>query len=205
MRKGQQEIKERYCLGLGYAAGNHLGIAVEKADQAGRKKVDGDAHKLRGGDGAENAEDDALSHPLILARPHILADKGGQRQGKAGHRQEGKAFDFGVGAASGHSRGAEFINVGLHHHVGQRNDGILQACGETVADNLAQHKGIKMNLLKGNPVLLRRMQEMDQAEDGTDSLGDDGSQSRGTHSKAKNAYKKQIQENIDQGRDHQVH
>ena len=55
----------------------------------------------------------------------VLPDEGGNGRGKAGNGQEGEALHLGIGAAAAHGHLAKGIDIGLHHYIGQRDDGIL--------------------------------------------------------------------------------
>ena len=86
-----------------------------------------------------NAENSAFFCPFVFFCTQVLTDKGSKRQGKTGNRKKSKAFNLAVRAAACHCHLSKFINVGLHYHVCQRNNGILQTCRKTIGNNLFQH------------------------------------------------------------------
>ena len=67
--------------------------------------------------------------PVILPRPQVLADKGGQRHGHGRDGQEHQTLDFGVGPVAGHGELAEGVDIALHHQVADADDGVLYAGG----------------------------------------------------------------------------
>ncbi len=84
---------------------------------------------------------------LILSGAEILAYERGQGHGKAGDRQKSEAFDLRIGAASSHRHFPETVDIGLDHHVSQRNNGVLETGRETVCDDLPQERGVKPDFL----------------------------------------------------------
>ncbi len=124
--EGQKKIKEGGGPGVDGSVGDHLRRAVESGNQEGDGNIDKDSHQLRHDDGTDDAETRALFCPLIFLGTEVLADKGGERHGEAGDGKEAKALYFGVGAASGDSHFPEFIDIGLYHHIGQGDDGVLE-------------------------------------------------------------------------------
>lgn len=182
--EGQQEVEQGVVVGLGHAVGDHLGIPVEGGDQHRREVVDQNAHQLRRGDGAEDAEHRALLGPVVLPGAQVLADEGGHGQGEAGDGQKAEALDLGVGPAARHRHFPEFVDVGLDDHVGEGDDGVLEAGRETVGGDLAQHERIKADHAQINPVLGVGLHQPGQAQQGADELGQDGREGRGAHSQA---------------------
>lgn len=164
--EGQQEVEKSCSPGLEGSIPDDLGGSVEGRDHVRNEEKHGHTYQLCQGDGAEHAEPGSFFHPVISFCTDILAGKGSHGEGEAGHRKESKAFHLGVGAAAGHGHFSEGIDVGLDHHVGQGDDGILKACRKTVGDDLPEHKTIHADLFQGNPVFLRTSQELPETEGG---------------------------------------
>lgn len=157
MGEGEQEVEERDRPCVGRPVCDHLCRAVECGNQGRNGQVDNDAHKFRCEDGAEDAETCPLFGALVLFCTKVLADEGGQRHSETGDGQKAEAFDLGVGAAAGDSHLAEFVDVGLYHHVGECNDGILKSCGQSVGDHLMEYGEIKADVFYGYTVVFRAL------------------------------------------------
>ena len=132
-------------MSLGCSIGDHLRRTAERGDQHRRKAIDRQADQLCNGNGAEDAEYRSFLGTVIFFRPQILADKGSESQGKTGDGQEAEAFYLRIRAAAGHCHFSEFVNVGLYHHVSQRDNGILQSRGKAVGNDLPQDQDIDLD------------------------------------------------------------
>ena len=132
MGKGKQEIKEGDDSCLRCPVGDDLGGPVEEGGKGGDQDINGDPNQLRKDNGCDAAEDGSFFHTVVFLGAQVLAGKGSHGQGKAGNRQKAEAFDLGIGAASCHGSRAEGVDVGLHHHIGKGDDGILDPSRQTV-------------------------------------------------------------------------
>lgn len=191
-------------MGLGGPVRDYLRRAAECGDEYRRKTIDHQADQFCNGYRTEDPEEGALFGPVIFFRTQILADKGSEGQGKAGDRQEPEAFYLRIRAAAGYRHFSELIDVRLHHHVSQRDNGILQSCGKTVGNDLPQDQNIDPDPGKVYPVFLRAFHQLPQTEKSADKLGDNSSQGSGAYAEVEDSYKQKIQDNIYNGRDHQI-
>ena len=205
VRGRQQEKEDRTDLRLSDTEGDRLRLLGEGADQIGRGEIDRNADQLRRRNGTENAEAGALLGPVVFARAQILAHKGGQRHLKAGDRQEGEALDLGIGAAAGDGHGAEGVDVGLYHDVGNGDDRVLQAGGQTVAYDQHRHLPVKADLPDHDPVAVVRSQKLHGAEDRADELSQDRGQRGARHAQREHRHKQQVQHHVQSRGDDQVH
>ena len=174
MRKCQQEIEQSHCTSLLYSKGYHIRITVKGCNQHRGGKINDDSYALCHNKTADNTEAGAFFCSVILFGPKILADKGSQRHRKAGDRKKTKPFYFGIGAASGYCQFAKAVDIRLDNHICQRNNGILNACRQSVGNDLAEHNRVQLDLSQRHPVFLRTFPcQAVQAEEGTDKLGND--------------------------------
>lgn len=93
---GKRKQKEEKCLRarLGCPEGNDPGGAVECGDQPGGTDIDQQADQFRDDRCAEDTEYSAPFCAVVLLCTQVLADEGGESQGKAGDRQEHKPLDL---------------------------------------------------------------------------------------------------------------
>ena len=164
MGERQKEVKQSDSPRLGGSEPDHMGFIVEGGNENRGKGIDEHPDGLGDQHGAEQAEPGPLFCPVIFLCPEILADKCGQRQGKAVDRQEDKPLDLGVSAASGHCHFPEGIDVGLDDHVGEGNDRILKSGRKPVFDNTAEHGSVESYLIYVNPIVLRAASELSETQ-----------------------------------------
>ena len=204
MGEGQQKVEQRDGAGLQHAQGQHRRRFGEQADQRRSGQIRQYADDL-GNDGRrQDAEPRTTAGPLLLSRAQVLADVGGDGHGEAGDRQEGEALDLGVRAVGRHGVLAEGVDVGLHHHVGQGDDGVLHPGGQAVAQNLPQQRAVDP---QGAPAELENgalLGQVQQAQHHADRLGDDGGDGCRPHAPAEHAHKQQVKGDVGEGRDDQV-
>ena len=180
------------------------GSLVEQRDEPGSKNIAAYAYELRQKHGGKDAEAGAFFCPVVLLCPQILADEGGACHIEAGDGQECKAFDLGMGAIGRHSQLSEGIDLGLHDHVGESDDGILDAGGQSVAYDLYEHIFFETDLFPFHGKDISFFQQMGHAEHHAGSLRDDRGQSRGPDPLMEDCQKQQIQHNVEQGGEDQV-
>lgn len=157
MREREQEIEKCRDPGMGGAIGDHFRSAVEGGDQRRYGEVDENTHKFRHNNRTENTEPGSLFGPVVLFGAQILTDESGERHGKAGDGQKAETFYLGIGTASGDSHFAKFIDVRLYDYIGQGNDGVLKACGQTVRDDLPEHWQVKPDLPYVDTIFFRAL------------------------------------------------
>lgn len=201
---GQQEVKEGNRVGLDDAIPDHLRVAVEGADEQRRKNIYQNANRLGNGYRAQDTEPGAFFGPVIFLRSKILADKGSKGHDKAVDRQEAEALNLGVGAAAGHGHFAEGVDIGLHHHIGKGDDGVLQARREPVTDYLAEQPRVKADFGDLDPVFLLCPRQTDKTEKSAQKLGDYRSQRGASHTQVQHSHKEQVKRHVDHGGENQV-
>ena len=202
--KCQQEIEERNRTRLCGSIGDYFGIIVKCSYEYRRKGINQDTHQLGHSDGAEDAETCAFFRSVIFFCPQVLADKSGHGHGEAGDGKEAEPFDFGIGAAACHGHFAEAVDIGLHYNISDGNNGVLEAGGQAVLNNLLQEKEVKTDFTDMHPVILRASGKADDTQSRTHKLGNDGCQRRAAHAKTEYAYKQQVKQNIDNRGNNQV-
>ena len=202
--EGKQEEEQANGAAVKHAVVNDLRAVVKQPDELGGKKIKQPADTLSHHHGADNGENSALFHPVILLCAQVLTHEGSQGLAEAGNGQEGKALNFGVGAAACHGSGAEGIDVGLHHHIGKTDHGILNTGGQAKADDV--HQAVPVNPNPPGHQLTGPLQaeQTDAAKQGADSLGNGGGESCGAHAHVQYTHKKQIQHHIHDGRENQI-
>ncbi len=202
--EGQEEVEQADGPGVGHAVGDDLRAAVEGGNQQGREDEDAQPDGLGQQGTAQQPEPDAGADPVIAPRPDVLAYKGGQGHGKAGDRQKGKALDFAVGTAARHGRRAEGVDVGLDDDVGQGDDRVLNAGGNTQIDDLPKHIAVKAYLPPGQAVAVPGVGELAESQEGAEGLAEDGGQSRAGHAPAEDGHEQQIQYHVGEGGENQI-
>ena len=174
--QGQQAVEQGAGSGLLDAEPDGVGLGGKGPGQQGRSDKDQHSYDLCQDDGAEHTESGALLGTLILLGAQVLADKGGDGHGKTGDGQEGKALDLGIGAAARHGHLAKGVDIGLDHHIGQSDDGVLEAGGQAVLDDELQGGQIKTDFSQLHLLGLIGTHQPDQAQEEADKVGDDGGQ-----------------------------
>jgi len=135
--EGQQAIEQADGAHVAGTEIDGLGGTAEEANELGSEDVGKHTDGLRHDHGAGDAEAHTFLDPVILVGTQVLAHEGGQGHGEAGDRQEGKALQLGVGTAAGHGGLAEAVDIGLNHHIGDGDHGILNAGGQAKPDDIA--------------------------------------------------------------------
>lgn len=156
---------------LFHAVSDNGRIAVKQSYERRAEKIDRNADELGEKGSTDESKPRPLFHTVIFSGPKILADKGGQGHGKACNREESKAFYFGIGAAARNGNFPKAVDVGLNDHICDRNDRILNACGQAVPDDLAEHKSVQMNAAQRYTIFCGAFSgQMIKTEGSTDKL-----------------------------------
>lgn len=132
VRKCQQAVEQGHCVGLTHAKLYDSWSLIEKSDQFGSKQVAAHADEFCEKHCRKDAEASSLFGPVVLLGPQILTDEGGACHVKAGDGQEGKTFNFCMGAVGRHGKLSEGVDLGLHDDVGESDHGILYPGGQSV-------------------------------------------------------------------------
>ena len=203
--KCQQAIKQADGPHVHSAEINGQFVAGEESNEFGSQHIFCHTNELCHQTGAKNAETHTFFNTVIVLGTQVLANESGQSHGEASDRQKCEALDFLMGTATGHGSIAEGIDVGLYHQIGKANDGILHTGRQTELDDGFQECGVETNLTESKTVIFRNTaHQAETAEQGADTLGNGGSQSRRTDTKAKIAHQQKIQSNVDEGGENQV-
>ena len=201
--EGQQTVEQADGPRLQHAQPDDLRRAGEQGHQPRRRQIGDDADDLRNDGCRRDAENSALSGTGLHARAQILPHIGGDGHGEAGDGQEGEALDLGVRTVGSGGHLAEGVDIGLHHHVGKADDGVLNTGGQAVAQDLPQQRAVdpqggQLQLIDG--ALLGKVHD---AQHGAECLGDDGGQRRRPHAPAQHRHEQQVQHHVGQGGDDQ--
>ena len=114
-------------------------------------------------------------------------------------------WTYGIYALTGDRYFAKGIDIGLHHYIGQRDDGILQTAGQTIGEDHTGHFRVKADLppfhlaFAGNGV-----HQPPHAQEHADELRNDGGQRRAVHIHLKDGDKQNIQHHIGDGGDDKI-
>ena len=197
MAQGQEAIEQRLGFGLEVAVGYHIRVVVEEGDEERRAEEDQQAHSLGQQHRAEHSKPRAALDPVILPGAQVLAHEGRQTHDKAGHRQEGEALDLGIGAAAGHGVGAEGVDIGLDHYIGQTDDRVLDTRGQAEADDLPEHGLVEADLPQLHPVEPVGPDQLPDTQQGRNGLGNHRGGRRRGHAPAEHRHEQQVQRHID--------
>ena len=84
----------------------------------------------------------SLLRTFFLPGAYVLADKGRSRNGHALHGQKDELIQFVIAAPPGHTRGAEYIDIGLYKHIGKCRDRRLDRSRKANGQDHAEGRGI---------------------------------------------------------------
>ena len=203
---GEGQCKVEQCLrpGLPYADGDDRRVIIEQGDGIGGHQQQRQSDKLCQQHGAGEAHPCPPLGPFILPCAQILPRKGGQRHGKGGDGQEHEALHLGVGAAARHGIGAEGIDVGLHHHVGDGDDGVLHTGGDALRRDLLEHRQLEADALGNQPIGAVRLHQLPEAQHGADHLAHHRGDGGAVDTPFQRSHEDQIQRHIGDGGDDEV-
>ena len=204
MRKRQHTEKQRLDLYLLHADVDRVGVLCKERQQRPCKQQHGHADQLRDDHAAHDPEDGAFLGAVVLPCSEVLADERRQRHGVAGDGQKGKALQLGIGAAARDGILAEDIDIGLHDDVCKGDDGVLHAGGQTVADDLAQHRLFHADRAQPEPVAVAAAHQPKNAQQGADKLRNGGRQRGSPDATIQHTDQKIIQRHIEHRREDQV-
>lgn len=151
----QEAVKQRCGPCLFHAELYNSRSGIKCRDQLGCKQHHDHSDQLCHDNGYQNAKPGSFPGALGLSGAEILSHECCHRHGKAVDGQERKAFDLGIGAISCHSHFAKGVDIGLlYHHIGKRNNRILNTRGKSDPDNPPQHRQIKADAGKAQLIAL---------------------------------------------------
>lgn len=143
VRCGEKAEERRADAALRHTESDGLRLLRERADEhrSAEKCYDGD--ELREDYRAPETEARALAGAVVFARAEVLTDEGRQRDGEAGDGQEREGPLSWRRRRSRDGHLAEGVDICLHDDVRDSDDGVLQAGGQTVVDDEAEHGQLK--------------------------------------------------------------
>ena len=146
----------------------HDGILERQQQRAGAEGVE-HAHAQR--------DPHAILHSFEVACAIVLAHEGRRRHAETGDGQDVEAVDFHIGRKACHGGGTVAVDAGLHQHIRERDDHVLDAGGKADADDAGGHPligpdGGKLHLVVG--VHLHQKAEAQHTGDELADVGGDG-------------------------------
>ena len=202
--KCQQSEEQTDNPGMSLSDGNSFLHVHKETEKLRCPYVNNKTNHFRQSYPGYNTKCRALLGSVVFFCPQVLTDKGGQGNGHAGNRQERKALDFTVSAHSGHSIGAEGVNVGLHHHIADTDNRILDAVGKPLHNNLSHEVRIIPDGSPSQSAHILHTAHFYNTQNGADTLGNYGCHTGACHAVAEFCHKKQIQHHIQNRRKHQI-
>ena len=196
MRVGEQTVKKGNRSGLVGGQPNDLRGAAEKACKIRHEGVHRKADELGQYHCADNAEARPLFCPAIFPRTEVLAGICRERHRKARDRQKRKALELAVRAAGCDGDFAEGVDICLHDHVCKADDGVLNAGGKAIADDLPEHFAVDAEFCPMQVVFCRFFRQLRQAQNDADGLRDDGCDGSGPDAPAKAADEQNVQNDV---------
>lgn len=136
MGKCQQTIEKTDGAHMPGTVIHYIRLLIKDSNQLWGKNPAENTHQFCKNRGGQNTNQHALFDTVILVGTEILTNEGREGLGKTGDRQEGKALNFGIGAAACHGSLAEAVDIGLHHQIGNGDDRVLNTGGQAVGDDL---------------------------------------------------------------------
>lgn len=177
---------------------------AEKPDELRRKNIGDDSDDRSHCTAAGHTEGNPLFYSAMMPCAQVLTDEGGESLSKAGNRQEGKALQLRVGAATRHSRLAEAVDVGLHKDVGKSDYAVLNPRGQTVTDDLHKAVHVKVDLADADPIGCIDSHHMQKAEQRADTLSDGGGNGGRAYAVAEHGHEEHIEGDVDKGGEYEV-
>ena len=162
--------------------------------------------------GAQGIKDaDAQGHPDGLFYPVqppgtvVLAHKGGGRHADAGHGQDVEAVDLHVSAEPCHGGGTVAVHTGLHQHVGNGDDHVLDAGGQAHPDDAACHAAVQPDAGKLHMAGVVGLHQKAQAQHAGDQLAQVGGDGGTGHPHFQPGDEHQVQHDVGHRRSGQIH
>ena len=106
----------------------------------------------------------------IFPRTEVLAGICRERHREARDRQKRKALELTVRAAGGDGDFSEGVDIRLHDHVCKADDGVLNAGGKTIPDDLPEHFPVDAELAPLQAVFCRFSGQLYQTQNDADGL-----------------------------------
>ena len=158
-----------------------------------------------GGEAQRNGS--ALAHafvnPVIFARAHILSGVNGHGLAEGEVRHHGKTIHPHNDDIGGNDHLPHRVGQGLDHHHGACHDGLGNAGGNADGNNSAGDPLVQPD---GGLVQIEQVahaHQLDEAEDGGNTLGNDGCQGHAGNAHAELGHKQQIQHHVQRRRQQQ--
>ena len=173
----------------------HDGVLEGQQQHTGEDGV-ADAHAQR--------DPHALLHPVGLARAVVLAHKGGGRHAEAHDGQDVEAVHLHIGRKTGHSGGTVAVDARLDQNVGQRDDHVLNAGGQTHLDDAGSHLLVDLDLLRGHAVVVVHPHQKAQRQHAGNELAHVRGDGRTGHAHLQPRDEHEVEEDVRARRDAQI-
>ena len=204
VRKRQQAVEQCHRARLLHAEGDNAGGAVEKGNELTCPDVIAQADELGHHDGDDDTEPRAALGAVILLGAEVLTNERGAGHREARDGQKGEAFDLAVRAVGRHREHAERVDLRLDDDIGKANDAVLDAGGETVSHDLAEHAGVEADVARRDGVDLALFEQVDEAEHAARPLGEDSRHRGRPDAPAERADEQQVERDVDERRNDQI-
>ena len=204
VRKCQQAVEQRHRARLLHAEGDNAWRVVEKRNELACPDVVAQADELGHDDGDDDAEARAALGAVILLGAEVLPHERGTGHREARDRQKREALDLAVRAVGRHREHTERVDLRLDDDVGKADDAVLDAGGETVAHDLAEHTGVEADIARRDGVDLALFEQVDEAEHTARALGENGRHCGGPHAPVERADKEQVESDVDKRRNDEI-
>ena len=196
MQDRQQEIEGAEVFHGRNAIGHHRFVAGKQVeDLVAEQQQQGPGAK-----GVAHPHGHGHSHPALhavqLACAEILAHKGGGRHAEAHHRQDVETVNLHVRRKARHGRCTVAVHAGLHQHVGEGDDHVLDAGGQADADDAARHLAVGPDVPQRHAVIRLHPGQKPQRQHAGHQLADIGGKGRALHAHLQHRDEHQVQNDV---------
>ena len=168
----------------------HDGILERQQQCAGAEGVE-HAHAQR--------DPHAILHAFEVACAIVLAHEGRRRHAETGDGQDVEAVDLHIGRKACHGGGTVAVDAGLHQHVRERDDHVLDAGGKADADDAGGHPLIGPDGGKLHLVVGVHLHQKAEAQHTGDQLADVGGDGRTRHAHLQPGDEHQVEDDVGDG------
>ena len=178
------------------AQGDDRAVGGEHTQQDGGRAAEEEADEGRHTEGDAQADHHALLEPVVLPGTEVLAHKGGDGYAEGAGDHPIKAVHLAESGPGGHGDGAERVDAGLKHHVG---DGVhigLNARREPDAQDAFEFVGVETDGAEVYAVDRARLEKGDGHQHGAHHLGQYGGQPHTEDGHVQHHHKEQVQHDV---------
>ena len=196
VKDAQQPVERTEVVHGLLPVGHNPRIVGEEA----HNRVGEEQNQGSGDDGVDDSDPQSLVHPLLhpvqLSGTEILSGEGGNRHADAHHRKDVESIDLQVSPEAGHRRCPESVDTGLHQHVGDGDDRVLNSRRKTHLDNPDAHHLVEANFLQGDLIGLIRLQQEAHGEHAGHELAEYCSDGRTGDAHPQEGYQDDVQNDV---------